>query len=223
MSGQNNLISFAVAVLLSACASIHPGKMGKVSDGDKETTVFISAQRQSDASDDHYDFVTFTLENKSDQIVRVLETEINFNSEDAKKTNILVGKDLGTWIEAFKAEQERKKHNRNIGQIAMIIGGAVLGIAGSATDNTALKVVGTGTMVGGSVWSISDSVSNSIGEAQNAKKVPDTHVYAPTSIPAGKYVRRWVVLQKPKDTDVRKIQLKVIYENHVEKTYAFDL
>lgn len=223
MKVQSKMVFLALAILLPACASIHPGKMGKINDEEKDAAVLISAQKQSDASDEHYSFVTFTLENKTDQIVRIVETEINFAPAIAKRTNILVGQDLGTWIESFKEEQERKKHNRKIGQIAMIIGGAVLGIAGNVTDNTALKVMGAGTMVGGSAWSINDSISNSVSNAQNAKKVPETHIYAPFSIPAGKYLRRWMVIQGAKDIEIKTVILKVVYENHVEKTYAFDL
>ena len=78
-------------------------------------------------------------------------------------------------------------------------------------------------MAGGSAWSISNSISGSVSNAQSAKKVPETHIYAPLSIPAGKYLRRWFVMQGAKDSEVKKVNLKVVYENHVEKTYVFDL
>jgi hypothetical protein len=213
------LLLIVGTLLLSSCASIHPGEMGE----SKEHGILVSAEKNSEVSDGRYTFITFTIENKEDDIFRVLGTNVSFPQSAGEKANILVGKDLATWIEAFKEEEATKKHNRRIGKIAMILGGAVLGIAGDSTGSSALETVGVGAMLGGAAWTLSDTISDSKKESDFAKKIPDTHIYAPFSVPGGKYLRRWLVIQNPKGSDITKVALKLKCAGSEEKMYVFEL
>lgn len=223
MKARKHLTALCLLLLLNACASIHPGNMGESLQAEKDPIVRVSAELQSDASDERYTFVTFTIENKSESIVRVLQSDLLFEPSDIKGTNVLVGRDLSTWLESFQEEQQRKKHNRKIGQLAMVFGGALISAGGWLANSDSLKALGAGTMAGGAIWSIADSTSDSANLAEGGKKVPDTHIYAPFSVPAGKYLRRWVVIQVPQGFEIKKLRLKVELETHEEKTYAFEL
>ena len=71
-----NIHWLLAAIFLSSCASVHPGKMGEVMVGTPDPLVLLSAKRQSDVSDDHYTFITFTTENKGNDMLRILTTEL---------------------------------------------------------------------------------------------------------------------------------------------------
>jgi hypothetical protein len=80
--------------------------------------------------------------------------------------------------------------------------------------------VGLGAMAGGAAWSLSSKVNDSVENATNPKKVPEEHIYAPFSVPAGKFVRKWAVIQHPVDDNIQFVNLTVVLEDGSEATYA---
>ncbi len=221
-------IGVAVVVLwlslfLVGCASTHPGKMGTLLHEEEPTSIALSADKQNGFSDEHYTFVTFTVENKADSMVRIKTAELTFTDGNEKVASVIVGNDLITWAEAFEAGAKAREQRKAIARTALLVGGALLGITGVATDNNTLKLLGAGAGVAGASWSLGSSITNSVRDANNPSKVPENHLYAPFSVPAGLYMRRWAVLQKPVGTEIKKIKVSLTFDNDAESEYEVAL
>jgi hypothetical protein len=204
---------------LGGCASIHSGKVAE----DPKNNVRVSAAREGEFSDANHVFVAFTMENKGKDVLRVVATDLEFDESLAPPVNVLVGNDLVAWAEANEAEQKRRQQNQAVGQLAMILGGAALGVGGRLANSKALALVGATSMTAGLGWSVATTISHSGATARSPQKVPDTHVYRPFSVPVGLYVRRWAVIQKDPKESVKKVLLKVKFEDGTEQGYALDI
>jgi hypothetical protein len=183
----------------------------------------VSAQKQSDYSDDYYTFVTFTVENKSDQILRIKAAELNFNQTDDSKVSVLVGDDLVSWAKAEQEQLDQSKHNRKLAKLALIIGGALLGGIGNASHSDLTQAIGAGALIGGAAWSVSDAIHSSQMNGQNPQRVPTEHIYAPFSVPIGKFLRKWAVIQHPKGTEIKNFTLRLETVTGHEATYEIKI
>src|SRR4051812_8806339 len=105
-----------LSLICTACATIHPGKKAKVVNGTPPSIV-VSADKSSDLSDDHYDFVTITVESEANDIVRINSTEIDFEEPSKSSSSVLVGKDLVSWATAMEEQQKKEEHNRKLAQL----------------------------------------------------------------------------------------------------------
>jgi len=167
---------FALATLTSSCASTHPGQMGKTIAGDDHGEMQVSGKKEEDYSDDYYSFITFTIENKSDEILRIKSAEIEFDAQAAPTANILVGDDLLSWAKAEQEQLDKAKENKRIGQLALILGGAILGGIGHANHSDVTSAIGAGALLGGAAWAVSDSIDTGKANAQNPQRVPSEHI-----------------------------------------------
>jgi hypothetical protein len=216
----NLCLLFAFA--LSACATTHPGKIGEVVSGPKQPLV-ISAERQSHFSDEHYTFVTFTVENKSDDMARIKSSDLDFDDAAELKGSVIVGKDLVAWGEANEEEMKKSRHNRDLAQLGIILGGLALEMVGNTQHNRGLTAAGDVAMIGGTGWTLGTSISQAIERAHNPRLVPDEHIYSQFSVPAGKYVRKWAVIQHAKGAKIQKVYLTLGLEDGSETKYALDI
>jgi hypothetical protein len=216
----NKSVALALISLITAsCASTHPGQMGTFEKGDHAQPLKLSAEVQSKFSDDHYTFVTFTVENVSDDMLRVKSTDLDL-LDAGGSSSVLVGSDLVAWATAEQEEQEKEKHNKKIAQLILLLGGAGLGLGGGLSHNNTMEATGLGVMAGASAWSLSSNISDSVTNAKNPKKVPEEHIYAPFAVPAGKFVRKWAVIQHPPKNAIHDMNLTITLEDGSEATYA---
>lgn len=209
-------------LLLSACAHTHPGQLGTSVKGPPQP-LKISAQRQSGFSDDHYTFVTFTIENKSEDMLRIKSSDLDFAGPMKDQASVLVGKDLVAWGDAHDEEFKKSQHNKKIAQLAMVLGGLALGFGGAATHNNAAEISGFGVAAAGEGWTVGDKIDQLIEKTHNPKPVPDTHIYSQFSVPIAKYVRKWAVIQHPKDAKIQNLLITVTLEDNSEATYEIAL
>lgn len=211
------------AVFMSACASTHPGTKGTHVRGARSVPLIVSAEKQDAWSTDHYTFVTFTVENDSDDMLRVKNSEMDLGSGARRAGSVIVGQDLVEWAKAHEAEMERSQHNKKVAQNALLVGGLGVGILGAATHAPSLAILGLGAAAGGAGWSIVSGMRAGIRNAKNPKKVPREHVYAPFTVPAGMIVRKWAVIQHPRSREIKRVNLSLKLVQGVEETYAIAL
>ena len=209
-------------LFFAACASTHPGKMGKIVGGRIDTAMKVSAERQSYYSDDHYTFVVFTVENNSEDMLRIKAADIIFNPRD-KTANVLIGNDLVSWATAEEEELKKTERNRKLAQGALMVAGLITGSVGSATNNTAVTVIGGSAALAGGAWSLTDAINRGVRNAKNPSRVPDQHIYAPFSVPIEKFVRKWAVIQHSKNAGPETIRLRLTLANGSEGIYAIEI
>jgi len=204
-----------LAFALSACATTHPGKIGDVVAGPKQPLV-ISVQRESSFSDEHYTFVTFTIESKADDMERIKSTDLDFDDAEALRASVLVGKDLVAWGQANEDQMRKTRQNHKIAQLALMLGGLAFATVGSSHYDPGMALAGSAAVVGGASWSIADKI-------RNPKAVPDEHIYSQFSVPAEKFVRKWAVIQHAKGAQIHKMYLTVVLEDGSESKYALEI
>lgn len=222
----NHLFHMASFFLLISCASVHRGKVGTIVGSESgapstSSPIVISASREATFSDKHYSFFTFTIENKSDRILRVKTSDLHFDKDVESESNVLVGNDLVAWAQGWEERDKKEQHNAKVARTALLIGGIFANSIGRSTDNSALQVIGGAAAVGGAGWSLSSSINQSMANLHNPKKVPEEHIYSSFSVPAEMFVRKWAVIEKGVGTNIKKIYLTVTFENNEERQYVF--
>src|SRR4051812_17733157 len=112
-----------LALLLSGCATIHPGKMGTMISGQPIGEVKLSAEKAA-FSDENYTFITVTVENKTDRVLRIKSTDLEWPEPPiCEKCSVLVGNDLLAWAEAYEASAKRREKNAQAAETALELGG----------------------------------------------------------------------------------------------------
>lgn len=192
-------------ILLGACASLHPGAMGVPADTERLLPLRVSADTIDAKSDEPWQIFELTIENTSDQWVKINEARVVIHSPAQSKVSVVLGKDLKDWAEAMHFRQQKDAQNDKIMQIGLMAAGAVAALASGKSDG--LAAVGVTAMAAGAGWAGADSVRASYRAAEGVDKLPETHLYQPFSVPGGMYLRKWVLLNKPAKTMIRKLVL----------------
>ena len=192
------LSTLFILISLSACVTTHPGVMSNSSD--KSSSLLVSVDEDSSISDKYYAFLEYTFENTSTDWIKVKVARLGFENST---TEILVNDRLSSWLEGVELKLKKNQHNT-----AVILGSvaAVGGIAAATSSNGNIQVAGLGAMVGVTGAAVAIDVGNARRRAQSGEKglnqtvnVPKTHVFVPFEVAPGSYVKRWVVVRKPKD------------------------
>lgn len=72
-------------------------------------------------------------------------------------------------------------------------------------------------------------INKSLNKIEVAKVVPESHLLAPFSIPAGLFIRKWIVLYSPKESAYpRDVKIKLTFEDgksfdYLIQTYRPDI
>jgi hypothetical protein len=210
--------------LFVGCASIHPGNFAlEVPTNASTPTLVLSSERNRDLSDSFYTFLTVTIENKSGELIRVQQGSISFDIAESEIPNVLVGRDLDAWLESAESKIKLSSENSESWNRALIFGGLGTSLVGGLSSNSTVGLIGTSLMAGGATKSIVEGQSGAIQHAQAAKMVPETHFGSAFSIPAGGFVRKWIVFQQPKKNSPRGVVLKMVFEDQKVGKYAVAL
>ena len=186
--------------MVSACASIHPGQ--KALTTDPNSNILLSVKINSSLSDRYYLFLEYTVENKTSEWINFKTAFVGFEGDE---TEILVNSRLKSWIESKELELQRQNYNRAIllGSIA-----AVGGVTGVVSNNETVQMVGLSSMAGALVVSAADDIGREKNRVERGQKpleqtvnIPDSYVLKPFELAPGSYLKRWVVVKKPKYYD----------------------
>jgi len=213
---------FTASVLMMACASTHPGKLGRTDSGSaSKLPLVISAKLINNSDSEAFELLEVTLENTSDKWLRLNQSEVVITGDMTSQLSVVVGQDLRTWAEAAALREKVDRQNKDVLQTGLILGGAIA-MAGSG-KNKSLGDAGALMALGGYSWVVADAVNNSINKAEGIESVPENHLYRPVTIPGKMYLRRWVLINKPSDKKLQSVTLRFKNIEGDEDTYVIPL
>lgn len=186
-----------IGLLLSACATTHPGNLASHVSGDHIEGMSISAEELSDPSKEAFSMISITVENKSNGWLRVEKAEVLIDEATAKLVSVVVGKDLEDWASAMETRAKAEEHNTSMAQLGLAAVGAVVTVAGAANNDRGTAIAGLGILGASQAWVVGDAITSSRRRANNAQALPVNHLYSPFSVPGQMYMRRWILLNKP--------------------------
>lgn len=194
---MRNLVLGLGLVALTGCATIHEGQMGKIRDGDQISGMKISAQETSDPRNSPFSLFTVTIENESDDWMRIDSIEADFDAEMAKTHSVVLGDDLTSWAEANAEMQRLKDYNKEWMKTGLFSAGLVAALVSAHNGSTAGTVAGTGVVAGVSGYSVGQRIIRNHHKIIHANTIPEKHLYRPFSVPGKLFVRRWLLINKP--------------------------
>jgi hypothetical protein len=196
-----------IAAVLTSCASTHPGISATSISNNSNLPLKISAENVDEPSGTAFQLISFTFENLSDRWVRI--NSVKVLTDESSRMSVVTGNDLKDWGKAMSFKLKKDEHNDSMAQTSLLLAGAAAMSAGSGSDNSNLATAGAIAMIGSSAWVVGDVIKASLVAATQAETLPDNHVSHPFSVPGKLFIRRWVLLNKPSDSVVRKVAIDV--------------
>lgn len=203
--------------LLSSCATTHPGNLGS-SNGKANFPLKMSARTIDFEVDSPFQLVEFTFENTSKDWLKLTNTKVVIDNPTASKVSVVLGNDLLSWAEAVQAKNQKDNYNKEIWQTGLF----GLGTIGALSGNKDAAVAGVAVMIGTSIWAATDAYAGKYKTATGVDTKPKSHLYEDMSIPGTMFFRRWVLLNKPAGTAVKKIILQLEDVNNNRGLYEVE-
>ncbi len=208
--------------LLSACATTHPGQEG-VPTGKSNLPIKLSAYSVDDEVGAAFQLVEVTFENTSDDWLRIQRCDVMVGNPAESHLSVVVGRDLHDWSQAVLLQRRQDDYNKNIAQLGLLTVGGVATVAGGGSNNPALATAGLATMAGATAWSAATAIQSSYDGAERVEQTPENHIYQPFAVPARMFMRRWVLMNKPPHTVLKKFVLEVETVEGVKEKYVVNL
>ena len=199
-----NFLATALCLLiLTACATTHPGNEGRSVAPNPSLPIKISAQTIGNPVGEAFQLVEITYENLSDNWFRLNHSQVVIDDVTANKLSVVVGKDLVDWAQAMHFRLQKDQYNEQMAQAALITAGAIAS-SGKNSNN-----VGATLLVGGTAWAVADTMQFSYSQATQTAKIPENHIGRPFSIPGKMFMRKWVLLNKPTQSAINKLVVEL--------------
>ena len=201
------LTAATLSLTLFSCASTHPGTTGKSRTEPTKIPITISAQTIDNPDGETFELVEVTIENKSEDWVRINHTEVVISNPAESKLSIVMDNDLRDWSEAMAARMRKDSYNQQLLQAGLILAGVAT--AASGGKGSTLATVGGITVVGTYGWAVGDALEQSYNTATGVDKIPSNHLYRSYSVPGKMFIRRWVLINKPSKVVIKNLVLKI--------------
>lgn len=211
-----------VGFILSACATSDLPMKANLRNSTGSKDIEVSAEKVSDYSDSYNVLLQINLKNRGGNWVRIDSAELDL-SASSEPYNIVVGNDLVVWAEAKAEEKRMERYNEGVGVAGTMLAGGALALAGILSRDTTLTALGGATYAGAATWATVNSISHAQKSAQGVQRVPETHLYAPFSVPSMTLIKRWILINAPSGriSKIAKIKLKTVEGDLIE--YDLDL
>ena len=190
-------IILALSLTLSACASKRLQTPADLVSTTYPVALEISAEVVPEYTDAYNVVLQINFESKDGQWVRIDKADLDLNNDDGVVQNIIIGKDLSCWLQAKAEEKKIRSQNEDMGSLGFASAGAALlalGIVGKDANATAAGAV---TTAGVSGYLLRKEYRDAKNAAQQPAWVPETHLYAPFTVPSMSLVKRWVLINTP--------------------------
>ncbi|WP_374078803.1 hypothetical protein [Bdellovibrio bacteriovorus] len=201
--------SLVLALLLTSCASKDLAMRGELTSSTSTAKLDVSAELVDEYSDDYNIFLQVNFQSRDGKWIRVDKTELDLSNSDNQPYNIVVGKDLVAWAEAKAEEKKMREHNKSMGSMGVAAAGGALAVIGILTDSKELAAAGGLTLIGATGYDTYNNIKNTKNSVQGAKHVPETHLYAPFTIPSMSLSKRWILINAPTGRIGRTAKLKL--------------
>lgn len=207
---MKSISSLLLALFLSACASVHPGNHAKIMSGNPDLEVSI--EKNLDYSDPTNQFYTVTIENKGTEWLRVDEVDLDFSNTENVEHRMVVGPDLKAWIDSTAVRMQVKEQNDHMLDQIVGISGAVVMVASAAKGDRSGLLLGGATTAGAAAHETFRQERQMLQAAESARMVPESHLYAPFTVPSGGFRRAWFVVHTPQKrvTAWGRLKLKTV-------------
>jgi hypothetical protein len=215
---MNSTLSIFIALFLTACASTHPGTEGKPLNNDSNIPIIISAENIDLDSTQPFQLIDLTIENKSNDWLRIKRSEVLISDPGKSKLSVVVGQDLKDWAQATQFKLQKDDHNNQMLQLGLLTASSVA--LGSKDSNPTLQTVGALGLIGTSAWVTSDVLKQALRNANQSEKVPENHLYHSFSVPGKMFTRKWVLLNKPVDTVIKTLYVEIETVDGAKESYA---
>lgn len=179
-----NLKILILSVLVISCATTMPGK--ELDTGSSKLSATI--ERDDTFSDHNIQMYQISLKNNTDQWLEYDGATLSGSAN----ISILVGDRISSWIEACTLEQKVSDYNLNLVLGSLAIGGALVAGASSHQETAQIgAIVSLGSISGVAVRDLQKSKK----KAEFQKAFPERHIFQPVTIPPGKVVQRWILVE----------------------------
>jgi hypothetical protein len=204
---KNLIITLAIILssFLISCASVHPGARGHSYEEPNPININVSAENLDYSKGDSFQLIEVTIENTSEEWVRIESIRPRLPNPAESKVSAVLGQDLVDWAEAKQAQAKVDKLNQDIIQASLM--GA--GVLAATSKNSTVSALGSAAALGGIGWAAVTGITADQRHAQEVIKVPSTHLYAPVSVPAKMFLRRWLLLNKPPNAELTTLVIDV--------------
>ncbi len=194
------------ALFFTACASTHPGVMGKTVSSTNDLHLVFSGEWNKDNSDDTNIFIDVTMENRSGIWAHIDQIDVEFPNEGNVAHNVIVGTDLKAWADSASIREKKSNHNIEMGIASLLAAGAILMVAavasggkggGSSSAAQGLATAGMAAYGVGVTAGTVRAVKMELKRVERGFTVPESHIYAPVTIPSNGFAQRWVLVNIP--------------------------
>lgn len=210
------VIQLVLASVLAGCASTHPGEMASEISGKASVPLNVSAQNIEASGKDSFQLVEVTIENPSDEWVKVTNAKVIINDP---KLAVVLGQELRDWAQAMNYRIKKDEHNKQLALGGLALAGAAAAAAGSSNNNQAVTTAGALILVGTYAWAINDTINQTLRNAEGVPQVPENHLYANTSVPGKMFTRRWLLLKKPTGLLINTLVFEIETSDSSKATY----
>jgi hypothetical protein len=187
-------------VFLVGCASTHPGRKATEISRLNDLSLSISSVHNQEYSDPTNIFLDLVIENNSSSWIHIDRIDVDFPGAGNAPHNIIVGDDLGAWAQSYAVRKKQKETNANLGVAGLILAGTIMMVAaigGKDGVNSGLATLGAGTTLGGAGLAAHKDLKDKKTAAEKANAVPETHLFAPVTIPSNGVSQRWILVNTP--------------------------
>lgn len=205
---MKRLVCLFTALTMTACASVHGGAPTEESAAPLPKLRY-SLKKVDDLSDEVHTFVAVTIENRTNDWIRVRSVDIESPEPARYPYNIIAGEDLETWAESAETKISMAQHNTDVAVFAAALTGLAALAIGAGTGNRGSLVAGAATVAGASIAHDTLALSRKASELENPKHVPEKHLMRPFAIPARGFAKRWVLIHTPHGYGQNKAHVRV--------------
>jgi hypothetical protein len=209
-------------LVLSACATTHPGNLGKSETLESKLPLKVSAEI-IDSDNASFQLIQLTVENTSENWLKIDKATVKLDDPATSKVSVVLGSDLKYWAEAASTQQREDQHNMDMVKLGLLGVGTTAVLVGGSRGDQGLATAGSAVVVGTYSWALYDVLKTEINDAQRSSIIPENHLYHSTSIPSKMHLRRWVLLNKPANQAIKTLAVEFETVEGEKETYAIDL
>lgn len=206
---MKKLIIFCTLCLNLSCASIHKGNPAQAKNQLNPINLKLSAESLETNADEPFQLIEITFENLSNNWIKIYRSELIFDNTTQADVSVVQGSDLRDWAQAVKAQNKIYNYKKKLTQAGMLAAGSLTALAGASSNDRKLKELGIISAVSVTAWVISDILRSLFFVSEGGAQNPENHLYQPFAVPGKLFMRRWVLLNKPVNTEIKKLNLKL--------------
>lgn len=180
-------ILLILPLFLTSCATTMPGF--DTNTGSKHVTATV--EKNPTFTNSQIQFYQYSIKNQTNNWIEFEGATMSGSPE----VSVLVGDRISSWIEACTLEKNVADYNT-----AMFLGAVAIGGAAVAGGSNHQQTSSAGAIIAlGSITTLGvRDFQNSKNKVEFQRAFPSKHIFQPFSLPPGKVIQRWILVENPK-------------------------